>query len=104
MAELSRLSRAVFYFSDCAERFQMSPHLDIESRAPGNLARDYGIILYSMARFWERIKPFCLGMESSGLHLNRWHHTDYESQWRCPHWWGNLGKQLTYVGSGQQLG
>ena len=70
MEELSQFSQVAYAYSDCSERFQMDPQLDEEARTRAVIARSYGLITFLMSSFWEAIKPFCLGMESSGRSLH----------------------------------
>ena len=51
MDALSQFSQVVNGYSDCAERFQMGPKLDEESRALAAMARYYGMIPYSLSHF-----------------------------------------------------
>ena len=70
MEELSQFSQVVYAYSDCSARFQMDARLDEEARTCVVIARSYGLVQFSLASFWETIKPLCLGMESSGQSLN----------------------------------
>ena len=104
MDELSHFSQVVYCYSDCAERFGMDARLESEARVLASVARDYGMINYSMSSHWNLIKPFCLGMESGGERVNLWHHADYQSQHRLQHFWDRLVKRLTYVAVANSYG
>ena len=95
--ELSYFAQVVYGYSDCSERFQMDSTLDEEARTCAVIARNYGLIPYSLRDFWETIKPFCLGMESAGRSLNCWHHCDYGDQFKLQYFWDQLIKKLTYL-------
>ena len=75
----------------------MDLRLDEEARTWAVIARSYGLITFSLSSFWETIKPFCLGMESSGRALNCWHHTDYGEQYKLPYFWDQLIKRMAYL-------
>jgi hypothetical protein len=75
----------------------MDSTLDEEARTCAVIARNYGLIPYSLRDFWETIKPFCLGMESAGRSLNCWHHCDYGDQFKLQYFWDQLIKKLTYL-------
>ena len=98
MEELSHFSQEVVHaHSDCSERCQMDARLGEEARTRVVIARSYGLIPCSLASFWETIKPFCRGMQSSGRSLNCWHHTDYGEQYKLQYFWDQLIKRLTYL-------
>ena len=102
--ELSHFSQVVDCCSDCPERFGTDPRLEQESRALASVARDYGIVTYSMSSVWGSIRPFCNGMESGGERVNLWHHADYPEQKRLQHIWDRLIKRLSYIALANSFG
>ena len=82
----------------------MDPTLDEEARTCAVVARCFGLIPYSLKDLWETIKPFFLGMESSGRTLNCWRHTDYNDQYKLQYCWGPTHQEIGLPRTRQQLG
>ncbi|MFM7986202.1 MAG: hypothetical protein ACKPKO_43505, partial [Candidatus Fonsibacter sp.] len=97
MKELSSFSQVVYGYSPCHERFALDARLDSDASACAAIATSFGIVPYSLADFWDRIKPFCLNMESEGKATNLWHRTDYGQDCKLHYFCDQLIKKLIYL-------
>ncbi|MFM7982307.1 MAG: hypothetical protein ACKPKO_23605, partial [Candidatus Fonsibacter sp.] len=95
MKELTSFSQVIYCYSPCHERFGMDSRLDSDALACAAVANSFGIISYSLTDFWDKIRPFCLHMESEGRATNLWHHTDYGQHCKLHYFWDQLCEKLS---------
>ena len=96
--EFRSLSRVIYGFSDCPERFMMDQQLRAGSSVlAGFFFVEYGCFVVCLESFRQTLRPFGLPAKHDPRVLDHWHQCDTSDKWYLIHHWDALMKRLVYL-------
>ena len=100
LIELPSLSKVIYCYPACPDRFAMDPRLRRDSSALGGMSMSFGCLPVSIESHWQTIEPFGLPNRSDPRINDPWHHADTTNKYLLVQFWDSFVEAAGIHGKG----